>query len=166
MSDAKRGRGIVDPWRKVEPLRAPPRTPAVERERIDLDDIDRDADLAVPGRYIIRSEHACFDVTSTRVETPADALEVLADCVCTLFMNKAIGTTLIDAGIGIRFRDRAWNVPSEETPASQLTGGKAVIWFVEMPLDQGMLVLAKILRTIAVSTTLRRYGIVVMLTAS
>lgn len=165
MSGEKKGRGIVDPWRKVEPLRAPPRPQAVERERIDLDEIDRDADLADLGRYVIRSKHAGFDVTSTRVETPADALEVLADCICALFLNKAIGTALIEAGIGIRFRDRAWNVPSEETPASQLKGGNSTIWFIEMPLDQGMLTLAKILRTFSASPTLRRFGVVVMLTS-
>lgn len=161
----KKAHGIVDPWRKVEPLRAPPRVESTRHERIDIEDIDHDADLVIPGQYTIRSAHAGFSITARGVETPADALNVLADCVAALWLDKKIATAFADAGIGVRCKRIAYNVPSEETPASKLQGGVSALWFVDQTLDIGMLAMARIFRTPAAAPLIKKYGIVIMLTA-
>lgn len=156
--------GIVDPWRKVESLRpAPPRPPRPEHEKIDIQDIDKDADLRVPGRHVIRSKHACFDVTSHRVNTPADALNVLADCLIDLSAVPTVAEMLAAAGVGVRHMNRMWNVPDATEPAARLAGGEAVIWFIQKPFAEGMLVLARILREPAAAHTLHKHGVTVMI---
>jgi len=159
-------RGIVDPWRTVEPLRQPVRVEPSSRARINLDEIDRDADMAIPNKHVIRSKHVGFDVTSTRVQTDNDALDVLANCVADLFMVQGVSTMLVDAGIGVRYNDTVLNAPSEGAPASTLKSDASVLWFIGQPLDRGMLALAKVLRTSFAAPILRRFGIVVMMTAS
>lgn len=157
-------KGIVDPWRKVEPLRQPERKPAqASKERIDIGDIDRDADLAIPGRHVIRSEHASFQITSVRLETPKDALDVLANVVVDAWMHKAVGAALLHAGVGARYRDRAFNVPSEDVPASTLKGGNATIWFIENTIDVGMLGLARALRMPEAAAICKKHGVTVMM---
>lgn len=164
MTDRKKG--IVDPWRTVEPVRPVIRPTRPERKRINIDEIDHDADLVVPGRHVLRSTHACFDITSTRIQTEGDALDVLATCVATLFRIPAMAAMLKDGGVGVRCPDYMWNVPSEDIPASTLRSESSALWFAHKPLDQGMLTLAKTLRSHLAVETLRRYGIVVMMTAS
>lgn len=122
--------------------------------------------MSIPTKHVIRSKHVCFDVTSTRVLSDNDALDVLANCVADLFMVQGISEMLVDAGIAVRYKDAMWNAPSEESPSSTLKSDTSVLWFIEKPLDQGMLDLAKILRSSFAAPFLRRYGIVVMMTAS
>ena len=155
-------KGIVDPWRKVEPLRPAPRRPAPEKK--DLEDIDLDADLVIPGHYAIRSKHASIRITHVRIEVPKDSLDVLAECVAMLWQVKPVSELLAQAGIGVRCRHSAWNMPDDETPASTLKGGNATIWFIQQTLDQGMLALAKVLRTSAAASTIKTWGVVPMLT--
>jgi hypothetical protein len=162
----KKPKGIVDPWRKVEPLRPAPQVVTPSRKRINLDEVDRDADLAIPGKQVLRFMHACFDVTSTRVQTASDALDVLADCIADLFSIHDISAMLTAAGIGVRCKDRMFNVPSEEESASTLKNATSCFWFVQKPLDQGVLVLARILRSPYAAPTLHRHGVTVMMTAS
>lgn len=162
---SEKRKGIVDPWRKVEPLHPPPRVARTLRERIDIEDIDRDADLAIPGRYTIRSAHVAFTVLSVRVAVPADAMDVLADCVATLWLNREVGPALVAAGIGVRCKRGTWNVPSADEPASTLEGGASILWFIQKPIDEGMLVLARILRAPPAASTLQKFGVTVMLTA-
>lgn len=161
MTDKKRG--IVDPWRRVDPF-VPSRAPAPQEGKRDLDDSEwRDEDLAIPGKYIIRSKHISFDVTSTRIQVPRDALEVLADCVVELGKNKHVGIALINAAIGARSRMGTFNVPAPSVAASRLENGLIAIWFVAEPLDRGMAKLGRILRSSPALPTCRKHGIVTML---
>lgn len=154
-------KGIVDPWKMVQPLRPPPRE---ERgERLDLDDIDLDADLEIPGRYVIRSKHASIDIHHVRVDSPRSALDVLADCLAELRKIKPLGAAMIASGIGVRCRTGAWNIPPDGTPASLLQSTNATVWLVGKDIDQGILALVKLLRESAASSTLRKWGIVPML---
>ncbi len=156
-------KGIVDPWKQVAPLRpaARPNT----SERVDLEDIDLDADLEIPGRYVLRSKHASIDIVHVRVESPRSAFDVLADCLAELRKVKPLGAAMISAGIGVRCRTGAWNIPPEGTPASTLHSSNATVWFVGRDFDQGVLALVKLLRESAASPTLRKWGIVPMLNA-
>jgi hypothetical protein len=156
-------KGIVDPWRRVEPLRPAPPRPAPERERINIEDVDRDADLAIPGTYTIRTTHASFNITSVRVDTPKDALDILAECIIEAWRIKPLGNVLDSAGIGVRNRTYAFNVPVENEQASMLKGGESALWFVQKPLDQGMLVLARILRMPEAAAICKKHGVTVML---
>lgn len=161
----ERRKGIVDPWRTVDSVRPPERVAAPTQERIDIAEIDFDADLAIPGRYILRSAHSCFDVISIHIATPKDALSVLANCIWDAHIIKPLGEALLSAGIGVRCRDRVWNQPPTDAAASTLKSDDVTIWFVEKPFDQGMLVLARILRMPEGAHTCKRHGVTVMLTA-
>jgi hypothetical protein len=112
---------------------------------------------------VIRSTHACFDVTSVRVKGPAEALEILAECISELYQTD-VGRELQAANIGVRCRDSMWHAPSEDEAASKLHSASAVIWFIGKSLDIGMVTLAKILRTPAAGPVVRKHGITVMLT--
>ncbi len=160
-------KGIVDPWRRVEPLqqqkRPAPAPETEQRQRINIEDVDRDADLAIPGNYVIRTTHASFSVTSVRIESPKDALDILAECVVEAWRMKPLMQALQAAGIGVRTGRYAYNVPSEEEAASTLKGGASAFWFVQKPLDQGMLVLARILRMPEAAALCKKHGVTVML---
>lgn len=157
--------GIVDPWRRVEPLvpTRPVLTPA--QERINIADMDMDVDLRIAGRYVIRSPHASFDVTSLRIDAPGDAVAVLADCLIELSAVRPVAEALAAAGVGVRCADRMWNVPSDDEPSARLEGNNAAVWFAQRTLATGMLVLARILREPAAANTLHKHGVVVMIAA-
>ena len=161
----KKGRGVVDPWRTVDPVH-PPKPAPPSRKRIDPDEVDHDADLAIPNTIVIRSTHTCFNVTAVGIESDADAFNRLAECVADLFGIKDIAVMLYAAGIGVRCSDRMLNVPSEDVQTSTLKAGGSGLWFTEKPLDQGVLELARIMRSPYAASTLRRYGITSMMTSS
>lgn len=161
----ERRKGIVDPWRTVDTVRPPERVAVPTKERIDVSEIDFDVDLAIPGRYVIRGAHAAFDVVSIHVATPKDGLSVLTNCLLDVRTIKPLANALALAGIGVRNRERSWNVPSPDAVASVLKSDDIVIFFVEKPLDQGMLVLARILRMPEAASICKRHGVTVMLTA-
>jgi hypothetical protein len=167
MSD-KKPRGIVDPWRTVDPVHRPSKPARVpdQKTKIDLDDIDRDADLVAPNKHVIRTTHACFEVTSRTATTLAEAFDVFAECLIGLFNVRSAKDMLISAGIGVQCFDRSGNVPDKGAPASTLKGGHSTIWFVQKPVNEGALVLARILRSPDAAATLHRYKVVVMMTAS
>lgn len=162
MSDDK-PKGIVDPWRQVESLRPKPRPERPERK--GLDDIDLDLDLAIPGQHVIRSVHASIRVMHVRVDTPRDALDVLADCLAEMRKTKPLGTAMIAANIGVRCRTGSWNIPSDDARASTLTSSNATIWFVEKTLDQGLLDLARLLREPLAAPFAAKWGVTAMLNA-
>lgn len=162
MTDKRRG--IVDPWRKVEPLHRGP-APAPHEGKKDLQDIDLDADLAVPGKYVIRSANACFDVTSVRVVVPRDALDVLTDCIVALWQVKTLAAMFAKANIGVRTRRVMYNVPDAETLASKLESKNSMIWFIGIPFDMGMARLARIMRSQEARAVVKTYGVTPMLTA-
>jgi hypothetical protein len=165
VSDKKKGRGVVDPWRTVDPISVPkPVTPA--RKRIDIDEIDHDADMAIPVTCILRYAHVSFKITAVNLQTETDAFDLLANCVADLFLDTAVSPMLVAIGIGVRCRDRMFNVPSEDTAASTLKAGTSVLWFPDKPIDQGVLELARVLRSPHAAETLHKYGVTVMMTAS
>lgn len=159
----KESKGIVDPWRQVDPVHPKKERPKPVKEKIDISEIDLDADLAIPGTYIIRSEHASLKVTSVRVDTGSDALRIIAECILTLWTNKALAEALEDAGIGASCGRQSRNALSKETPHSLLKAEDASVWFVEQTIDEGMLRLCKVLRSPAAAPIVSRYGITVML---
>lgn len=161
---SEKRRGIVDPWRTVDPVHAKPAA-APRTGKKDLEDVDFDADLAIPGRYVIRSKHASFDVLSVRVRTPKDALDILAECVAELWANKYVGVALLNADMGVRTRNLMFNVPDASVPASRLEAVTSALWFCNVTLDRGLAKLAKILRSSAAAATLKKHGITVMLSA-
>jgi hypothetical protein len=161
----ERRRGIVDPWRTVDPVRTPPKPEPERNGRKNLEDVDPDEELKTAGAYTIRATKISFHVVSIRVFTPKDALDVLADCIADAWAIKPLRTVLNDAGIGVRCRDRMFNVPDEGVEASKLAGEDTAIWFVEKPLEQGMLVLGRILRMPEAAALCKRHGITVMLAA-
>lgn len=161
----KKGRGVVDPWRTVDPIKVTkPVTPA--RKRIDIDEIDHDADLAIPVTCLLRYTHACFKVTAVNLSSETDAFDLVASCVADLFLDSNVNPMLMAVDIGVRCRDRMFNAPSDVTPASTLKAGTSVLWFPNKPIDQGVLELARILRTPHAAETLQKYGVTVMMTAS
>jgi hypothetical protein len=156
-------KGIIDPWRTVDPVHPPARERASRPERIDLEDIDFDVDLAIPGQYVIRSAHVSFRIVSTRLEEPKDALDVLITCILELAKTKLFNEAFRGAGIGVRRGNTEYNTPAPGAPASTLKAEERVIWFEQKSLDAGMLVLARILRMPECATACKKHGITVML---
>lgn len=139
-------RGIVNPWAPSAPLRPQERkqpTPALKK---DLEDIDFDEDLAIPGTYVIRAGKASFAVTSTRVRTPKDALVILAELVLALWARKPARGALEKARIGASIPGNRCNVPKRQDAASSLVAGDHAVWFGEQTLEQGALALVRVLR--------------------
>lgn len=159
----ERRKGIVDPWRQVEPLRPAPTTRAPGKK--DLEDIDLDSDLAVPGKHVLRTRSAALDVVSTRVDTPKDALDVVADCVVALYQTKATSRAIAALDIGVRTRHATYNAPDDKTMASKLESDTSVIWFIGVTLDEGVAALARLMRSSAAQPVVRKFGITPMLTA-
>jgi hypothetical protein len=135
------------------------------KDKIDLKDIDFDADLAIPGQYVIRSKQAAFNVVSKSVATPRDALVVLADLVLALGEAHDASEDLERAGIGAKVYETEWNAPAEGVEASKLEADDCAIWFVGVPLDRGMLTLAKVLKRPDVLSLSRSRGVTPMLTS-
>lgn len=158
-------KGIFDPWRKVDPLRPTPGAAPTEGKK-NLDDIDFDADLAIPGRYVIRVKGASISIESTRVATPKDALDVLVDCVVDLWQQEPVlRKALVSYGVGVRNARVMYNAPDESTPASKLESDHSAIWFASAPLDEGLADLASVLRTHTAGPIVKKHGITPMLTA-
>jgi hypothetical protein len=159
----ERRKGIVDPWRHVDGLRPKPRAPTPERK--DLSDIDLDADLAIPGQHVMRAAHSSIRIIHVRIETPRDALDVLAECLAEIRKTKGLGTAMTTLGICVRCRTGSWNIPSDDTPASTLKSHNATIWFVHKTLDQGMLDLARLLREPLAAPIAAKWGVTPMFNA-
>jgi hypothetical protein len=158
----ERRKGIVDPWRQVEPLRPPVRDRPTGKK--DLEDIDLDQDLAIPGKYVLRVMGVALAVTSTRVATPKDALDVIADCLVALWQVKGMGKALAALNIGVRTRHAMHNAPDEETKASKLANDYSAIWFIGASLEDGMAALVRLMRSSDAQPIVRKFGITPMLT--
>lgn len=137
-------KGIVDPWRVVTPVVEPPREP-----RIDLRDIDLDADLRTPNRYTFRTANASIQVNSVRIETGCDALRDLANLLFNLIEIREAAAQLKAAGVSFETNGRAWNMGLERvgstlaTPESYLTPTR--LHFADPDLNQGMERLVRVL---------------------
>jgi len=159
----ERRKGIVDPWRQVEPLRPALRERPAGKK--DLEDIDLDGDLAIPGKYVVRVKGAAIDVVSTRVNTPKDALDVIADCLVALWQVKTFEKRLTALGIGVRTRRATYNAPNAAAATSALASNDSTIWFLEVALEDGMAALVRFMRSSDAQPTVRKFGITPMLTA-
>lgn len=157
---ADKPKGIVDPWKRVDPLRPTPRAPPKEKKNIE--DRDLDADLAEAGTYTLRSKHVCFGVSHVRIQSGKDAVDVLADCIYELFQDKALRHELTSVGIGVETKAGTYNRPDNENQASWIKGEHARLWFNRVPLDHGLLALSKILRKPAALKTIQRWGVTPM----
>lgn len=155
-------KGIVDPWRQVEPLR--PTVRERPEGKKDLEDIDLDGDLAVPGKYVLRVKGSALDVISTRVETPKDALDVIADCLVALWQTKGMGKALAALDVGVRTPHATHNAPNEKA-ASKLESDNSVIWFIGTSLEDGVAALVRFMRSTDAQPIVRKFGITPMLTA-
>jgi hypothetical protein len=156
-------KGIIDPWRQVEPLR--PTLRERPEGKKDLEDIDFDSDLEIPGKYVIRAKRVSIAVLSTRVQEPKDALDVLADCVADMWKAKGIGKALMELGIGVRTPRIMYNVPGDETPSSKLASDDSALWFTGVTLDEGMAALARLMRSSEAQPIARKHGVTPMLSA-
>lgn len=134
-------------------------------DKIDLKDIDFDADLVIPGQYVIRGKHAAFNVVSKNLATPRDALVILADLVVALGETHEASEDLQRSGIGAKVYETAWNAPGEGMAASKLEADDCALWFTGVPLDRGLLALAKVLKRPDVLPISRSRGITPMLTS-
>ncbi len=135
-------KGIVDPWRIVEPIKPPPRP-----NRADLGSIDFDADLRVPVTHTFRCSTGGIHISSIQMETEEDALRVLIACLFDILQTLPDGPALLDS-IGMT-RDRAeWNKPGPKTPAAYLGAEKLQIAFHKATLDLGMRTLVRVVSTV------------------
>lgn len=148
-------KGIVDPWRIDEPFHkpAPPPSMGMERKKINLSDIDWDADLRVAESYIFQSRHGSIKVQNKTITSGNDALR---DLVCCLFqvLETMDGPDLLEnAKIGIKLHTREWQEPVADLPVARMRSTEAytpeaTIWFLQQTFDEGMLRLIRLLNSV------------------
>jgi hypothetical protein len=142
--------GIRDPWRVVQPIEPPPRSANGPGKRIDVADIDLDADLAVPHYHVFRSRHGAVEVRSTAIETTGDALRELARLLAESWPTR--GPEITAAGIGYWVDGDGRNVPADDAPLSALRAetpdapNHAAIYFTGQTFDDGMRRLIRVLK--------------------
>ena len=149
-------KGIVDPWRIVTPLVEPKKAPRVATQtkaKIDLANIDWDADLRVPGMYIFRATGCCIKVTNKQIFTGCDALRDLVQCLFQILELIDGPDLLEEANIGLVLHDREWLVPQAEVRASLLStpvdyAPKSMLYFRMQSQDHGMLRLVRLLNRV------------------
>lgn len=156
-------KGIVDPWRQVDPIKPPVRTRTEGDKRIDLHDVDFDADLAIPGTYVLRSGRVSFKVEAPKLNTGSDAVRIIAECVLSLWANKALADLFVADGIGAKAKGQSRGGDLSGEGHSLVKGEDASIWFMGQTLDQGLFKLSKILRSVPAAPIVKRYGITIML---
>lgn len=133
-------KGIVDPWRVVDPIKAPPRPAGV-----DLNQVDMDEDLRVPLHHTFRCAAGGIQVKSVRMETEEDALRILIVCLFEIQMSPNGRGRLEKAGIGFTLESREWNMPGPTTPSSYLGSGRICVAFHKQPFEQGMRSLIRVI---------------------
>jgi len=171
MSDGKKG--IVDPWRIVAPLtppEKPPRQATQTKAKIDLANIDWDADLRTPGSHIFRAEGACIQVTNKQIDTAADALRDLVQCLFQILELFDGPDLLEEAGIGVSRQGREWLVPAAGVPATRLATPdnyvpRTELYFIRQSYDHGMVKLVRLLNQVRKRTAnggeyiVKRWGV-------
>lgn len=146
-------KGIVDPWRVVEPLERPVRPPAPKQKKISLNEIDWDADIRDTRSYVFRSRQASVSIFSKVIQTPSDALYELVNCLFSVLEMKD-GPDLVEAAeIGFSIDDREWNLSnaSQATQHSTPEGYpfRVRLRFLNQDHDAGMLRLVRLLNAVA-----------------
>lgn len=164
--------GVVDPWRVVEPLHPPARKPSTKR--INLSEIDFDADLTAPKTYSFSSAHGSVEVKARGADNPSAALCVLVQCLFEILEQLDGPDIFQPLHIGFSLAEREWAVPSPVLLAEVLSttegySPRACLYFVGQSYDHGMLRLIKALNVVrkrpgtAGSDILKRGGVVPML---
>lgn len=175
MSEERTRKGIVDPWRIVEPLRKPvvPPTPLLPGQKVNLDQIDFDADLRVPQKCAIRSRSGSILVHSKQIETGNDALRDLVRCLFQLVDKKEPAAEMTRLGIAFAYGTRQWRISSMAPSARLATSDgyepATCLHFLQQTYDDGMLHLIKFLNASsrrpgpAGADILKRWGVVPMM---
>jgi len=161
-------RGIVDPWKVVAPLTTPPPPKAPAKgEKVDLQNVDMDADIRVSQHCVFRGKHASIEVANKNIRTEIDGLCDLVRCLFDV-LDLDDGAALFDAqSIGLRLGTRTHASPGTDTQTATLSADIATIYFLNQTLDQGLFRLVRILRAVQRrtegETILKRWGVTPML---
>ena len=148
-------KGIIDPWRIDEPFHkpAPSMTPTPEHKKINLSDIDWDADLRVAEAFIFQSRHGSIKVQNKAIASGNDALRDLVRCLFQILETMEGPDLLENAKIGMKLHTREWQEPVSDLPVSRMRSTEAyipeaTIWFLQQTYDEGMLRLIRLLNNI------------------
>jgi hypothetical protein len=136
-------KGIIDPWRLVEPLKKKPEVPQEARKRIDPAEIDFDADLRPQTRYIFSTPHGSILITGRNIMSEDAALLKLTQCIQDISATTQGQVLLLQAGVGHTFGD-----PPLHTRLETKSKPYASIYFRNQTYEEGMLQLIKVLNTV------------------
>lgn len=158
-------KGIVDPWRVVEPLTRTPAPPKDPEKKIDPREIDFDADLRVWERCLFPSKHGSIGVVGPDITSSDAALRALTRCLHEISTLKDGKTLLANAQVGVAFGD----TEVRHTRLQTQTEPHAVLYFVNQTFEEGMLRLIRLLNIVqrrpgaAGADILRRWGVTPMM---
>lgn len=162
-------RGIVDPWRLTGPPKEVPKPEG--KARIDLADIDFNADLRVPNRYVFRSVQGSVEVHNLEIETANDALRDLVVCLLALSRSPEALSAFDKAGIGCSLDQDTCNAPADVLSCAGMYtvagyAPAAAVYFLNQSYNDGMARLVRLLNSFrhnqAGERILRRWGVTPM----
>jgi hypothetical protein len=167
-------KGIVDPWRVVDPIKPPPKPAATfTKKKINLNEIDFDADLRLPETMTLSSKHGTVMIKNTRISTANDGLRDLVQCLFQI-LELYDGPELFDrAAVGFKLADRVWLEPPPGVRAAAVSTApgympETALWFHKTSYDSGMLQLIRLLNNVNRRTAkegsdiLKRWGVIPM----
>jgi hypothetical protein len=152
-------KGIVDPWRVVSPLRPEPEKPQRPAQKIDPSQIDLDAELRITQYYVLSSRQGSVRIDSKDITTETDAVNRIISALMHISRTKPYGQRLQEAGVGLEIEGKKWNVPT--SVGAHVKTDTSVLYFADVPYDQGMLALIKALNLINREDRnfLKKYGL-------
>lgn len=152
-------KGIVDPWRVVSPLRPEPEKPQRPAKKINPDQIDLDAELRITQYYVLSSGQGSVRIDSKDITSETDAVNRIISALLHIGQTTPHGRRLREAGVGIEIEGKKWNVPT--IVGAHIKTDSSVLYFANMPYDQGMLALIKALNQINREDRnfLKKYGL-------
>lgn len=139
-------KGIVDPWRVVSPLRPEPEKPKRPAQKIDPSQIDLDAELRITQYYVLSSNKGSLRIDSKDITSETDAVNRIISALLHISQSKRFGARLKEAGVGLEIEGKKWNVPA--TVGAHIKTDSSVLYFANVPYDQGMLALVRALNQI------------------
>jgi hypothetical protein len=158
-------KGIVDPWRVVEPLTRTPEPPRDPKKKINPSEIDFDADLRVWERCLFSSKHGSIAVVGPDVTSSDAGLRALTRCLHEISTLKDGKALLAEARVGISFGEGEVH----HTRLQTQTEPHATLYFVNQTFEEGMLRLVRLLNAVqrrpgaAGTDILRRWGVTPMM---
>lgn len=146
-------KGIVDPWRVAEPFERTKPVATPQRRRINLNEIDFDADLKVAEVCYIRSPRGTIEVKNKRLTSGNDALRDLVQCLFQILEEEDGPDLFENIDVGFKLHDRVWLEPAIDVPAASIATSasyapEARIWFLRQPFSDGMLRLIQLLNAV------------------